>query len=403
MRVPQFAQTLRDVAKGGKEAFYKGRIAASIASTVQALGGWLTEEDLSDHLSRGGSEEVDPIAYHYAPQGEAGVELVEHPPNGQGLTALIALGLVDAMQEEGLVPDLSTLVPNSVEWLHVVIEALRLAFADARQYIADPAHTRVPVPELLSKPYLRRRVREHFDPQKASADVQHGSPEQSCDTVYFTVSDKWGNAASFINSVYTGFGSGIVAKDCGFALQNRGAGFMLHNSHPNCVAPSKRPYHTIIPAMVLRPRAGPDGGRELFMSYGVMGAWMQPQGHLQVLLNILHAHNTPQAALDAPRLCIGPGIPRGLGGPVDSRVWVEEGISDHVVEQLKQLGHDVRQLKGFTRSMFGRGQVIMRLRHSDLAPLAHGETASAGSEGHEPLVWAAGSDQRGDGQATAQV
>lgn len=176
-------------------------MAESIAETVQGLGGWLDVEDLADHLRRP-VDLVDPISYHYQPHASgAGVDLLEHPPNGQGLTALIALGLVDAMQELGLVPDLSTVPHNSAVWLHAIIEALRMAFADVRYFVCDPHHRTVPVEKLLSKDYLARRVREQFDPAKATVDVATGSPDESCDTVYFSVTDEQGNACSFINSV----------------------------------------------------------------------------------------------------------------------------------------------------------------------------------------------------------
>lgn len=200
IRLPELAQTFHALATGGKEGFYTGRIAESIAATVQSLGGWLTTEDLASHLTHG-PDLVEPIAYHYRPHSEGpGVDLVEHPPNGQGLTALIALGLIDAMQETGLVPDLSTVEHNSPVWLHAVIEALRLAFADVRYYVRDPHHGSVPIDKLLSKPYLTKRVSDHFNPSKASVDVKTGSPDQTCDTVYFSVADKHGNACSFINS-----------------------------------------------------------------------------------------------------------------------------------------------------------------------------------------------------------
>ncbi len=270
MRMPNLAQTFRELAEKGKDGFYRGRVAQSIVDVITSLGGYMTLEDLAAHADIG-TEEVTPIRYTYHHPADdkgdrqEGVTVYECPPNGQGLTALLALGILDELQNSGKVGDLSTMEHNSAEYLHPLIEALRLAFADTRWYVSDPAHGEPPVKELLSKEYLKTRV-ELFDASKATVDVQKGSPNKTCDTVYFSVTDKDGNACSFINSNYAGFGTCIIPKGCGFTLQNRGAGFMLIDGHPNCVAPSKRPYHTIIPGMATK-------GDELFLCYGVMGAF----------------------------------------------------------------------------------------------------------------------------------
>ncbi len=201
--------------------------------------------------------------------------------------------------------------------LHLQIEALRLAFADAHRYIADPAFQALPVEELLSKEYAARRSRL-VDLQKAVLNQVHGNPGSSVafpsgasDTVYFSVVDRWGNACSFINSNYMGFGTGIVPSGWGFSLQNRGCGFNLLPGHPNCLAPGKRPYHTIIPALATRSpekQADPSvEGQQLFACFGVMGGFMQPQGHLQVFLNLVQDGLDPQAALDRPRFCLEGG------------------------------------------------------------------------------------------------
>lgn len=195
------------------------------------------------------------------------------------------------------------------------------------------------------------------------------------DTVYFAATDSEGNGISFINSNYGGFGTCIIPKGCGFTLQNRGANFQLMEGHPNVIAPRKRPYHTIIPAMLTNPSDG-----SLNTVYGVMGGFMQPQGHLQVLLNMLVFNLTPQAALDAPRICIGAGMP-DEGKVLDRTVYVEDGITSEVAQELRKRGHNVKTVTGYGRGLFGRGQVIRK----------HEE------EGQ--IIYSAGSDLRGDGAA----
>lgn len=228
---------------------------------------------------------------------------------------------------------------------------------------------------MLSSTYLSERAKL-FNPQRASPIVNHGSPALNhSDTVYFAVTDQWGNGISFINSIYGGFGSGLIPAECGFALHNRGANFSLNPGHPNVFAPEKRPYHTIIPAMVTNP-----GDGSLNTVYGVMGGFMQPQGHVQVLLNMLAFKYNPQAALDAPRICIGAGTPE-MGKVLDQTVYLEEGISEQVALQLQQMGHRVETIKGWMRGMFGRGQII-RVHFED-----------------GQVVYSAGSDPRGDGAA----
>ncbi|KAJ3207487.1 hypothetical protein HDU67_007438 [Dinochytrium kinnereticum] len=365
MKMPTLARTFRAIAEEGKDGFYKGRIAEEIVGLIRSQGGVMTLEDLAAHHST----EIEPISYTY----QTGVEpttVHECPPNGQGITALIGLGLLEAMQTSGKVPALATLEHNGVEYLHALIEAMRIAFADAKYHVADPDVVHVPSKELLSKEYLTERA-TLFDPTHASIDVKEGSPANSSSTVYFSVVDGEGNACSFINSNYEGFGTAAIPKGCGFTLQNRGSNFVLKEGHPNCLAPRKRPYHTIIPAIATR-------GKDLYLSYGVMGGFMQPQGHVQVLLNMLHFNMDPQSALDAPRFCITPTP----GGVVD----IEEGIDEKVVDGLKALGHNVRVLKGHMRAQFGRGQIIEWRRD--------GESPSG-------FVLAAGSDPRGDGMAAA--
>ncbi|KIY50583.1 gamma-glutamyltranspeptidase [Fistulina hepatica ATCC 64428] len=374
--LPNLAATFKELIAHGKDGFYKGRIAESIVELIQSKGGVMELEDLASHSTT----IVEPIKYTYA----GDVTVYECPPNGQGITALIAIGVLEAMQVEKLIPPLSSMEHNSPEYLHALIEALRLAFADSQWYVTDPEAEHVPVKELLSKEYLTSRAKL-FDPLRTNPKVIHGNPVASTDTVYFSVTDQWGNACSFIQSNYTGFGTGAVPKGCGFTLQNRGSGFILDENHPNALKGGKRPYHTIIPALATR-------GDDLFLCYGVMGGFMQPQGHVQVLLNMLRGF-TPQAALDAPRFCISAGLPEvttGVGvsdaGDVNSEVYFEDGIPIETVKKLRAMGHDAKVVTGFERAMMGRGQIIQKL---------------ADKSGR--LVFAAGSDPRSDGQAAVQI
>jgi gamma-glutamyltranspeptidase/glutathione hydrolase len=335
-RNPGLARTLRSVAEGGKTVFYQGAIAEAIAATVQQAGGCLSEADLAAHTSTW----EEPISASYR-----GFQLWECPPNGQGLTALLAVNLLEGF-------DLAPLEPLSAERLHLEIEVLRLAFSDTRWFVSDPASTPIPLAELLSKEYAAQR-RQLIDPQRATLNQQHGSPLASSDTVYLSVMDGEGNACSFINSNYIGFGTGIVPAGWGFSLQNRGHNFSLNPGHPNALAPGKRPYHTIIPAMLTRQPVLPQVQGELLASFGVMGGFMQPQGHLQVVVGLIDDQLDPQAALDRPRFCIKDG---NSGGSVA----LEDGIPVKVMAQLANLGHPVVPVSGLGRAVFGRGQIILR-------------------------------------------
>jgi len=325
------ARTFRAVAQGGKDAYYKGDIGRAVAETVRKHGGAMTPEDLAAHESTW----VEPISTTYR-----GLRVWECPPNGQGITALIALNILEGFELKGQDP----LGPD--RW-HLVIEAMRLAFADTRWYVADPQVSKVPVTELLSKDYAAKR-RALLDPKKASADVRRGSPVAGSDTVYFCVVDGRGNACSFINSNYMGFGTGLVPAGWGFTLQNRGHNFSLDPAHPNSLAPRKRPYHTIIPGMLTRA----DGS--LYAPFGVMGGFMQPQGHVQVVVGLVDDGLDPQPALDRPRFCVQP-----VEGPV--RVQLETGLPASTSEELRRRGHAVAPgVSGYARVLFGRGQVIRR-------------------------------------------
>ena len=390
---PGLANTFRLLAEHGKKGFYEGPVGDAIIQVIKDLGGCLSHDDLKEHLAEG-SQEVDPISLRFRGQdignikseeangadlneGERGVEIWEHPPNGQGIVALMALGIIEELERTGKVRKFKEGEHNCAEYLHLVIEALRIAFADTNWWVADPDVEKVPTKQLISREYLAERAKL-FNPDKASDILDHGSPAHNhCDTVYFAITDSEGNGVSFINSTYTGFGTGIVPKGCGFTLQNRGANFDLNEGHPNAYAPRKRPYHTIIPAMVTNPK-----DNSLHSVYGVMGGFMQPQGHVQVLLNMLVFKHTPQNALDAPRLCIGAGTP-DQGEVLDRTVYLEEGINADVAEQLEKLGHKVKIMSGWGGGLFGRGQVIR----------CHVED--------NKLVYSAGSDPRADGAALA--
>lgn len=340
-RLPEQAESLRLIAESEGEAFYRGELARRIAAHAEAQGGLLTLEDLAAHAP----EWVEPLSVAHR-----GYRLWELPPNGQGVVALEALGLLDPLD---LGPELL-----AGRRLHLLIEALRVAFADAYAYVAEPSTAPVPAARLLDTGYLderRRLLTERRNPQVAAGRPGTG------DTVYLCTADRDGMMVSFIQSNYMGFGSGVVVPGTGIALQNRGACFTLEEGHPNQAGPAKRPFHTIIPAF-LTTEAG-----EPVAAFGVMGGDMQPQGHLQVLLNLLDHRLDPQAALDAPRVHLLP----------DGRVAVEPGIPLDAREELVRRGHTV--VKDPAPFGFGGGQIIWR-------------------DGEQEL-YVAGSDPRKDGLA----
>lgn len=348
---PGLARTLRAVAEAGPAAFYQGEIAQAISAAVQAAGGVLDEADLARHRSTWD----EPISTIYR-----GIRVWECPPNGQGLVALLALNILEGFA-------LGRQPPLGPRRLHLLAEALRLAFADAARFVADPAFAPAPLGQLLSPDYGSAR-RGQIDLGRAARRVGPGLGAAGSDTVYLTVVDGAGNACSFIQSNYMGFGTGIVPEGWGFSLQNRGHNFRLDPAHPNGLAPGKRPYHTIIPGMATRD----DGS--LFASFGVMGGFMQPQGHVQVLQALLDDGLDPQEALDRPRLCL-----------VEARrgwdLALEEGIPPRSAARLAAMGHRVRSITGHERALFGRGQVILRDPQSG-------------------VLWG-GSDPRADGYAGA--
>jgi gamma-glutamyltranspeptidase/glutathione hydrolase len=328
-RQPNLAASLRAIGEGGRDAFYKGPIADEIVRTSEANGGFFTHDDLARNTATWDT----PIHTSYR-----GYQVFECPPNGQGLTALLGLNILSGFE-------IGRYAPGSAEALHLEIEAMRLAFADAAAYIADPAHADVPTDYLLSDAYTRGR-RALVDPRRAGAQIGAGALPGGHDTVYLTVVDAQGNAVSFINSLYNGWGSAVVAGDTGICLQNRGACFVVDPAHPNCIAPGKRPYHTIIPCMVLR-------GDTLWSSFGVMGGFMQPQGHLQMLVNMLDFGMNPQEALDAPRFEL-------LNPYLDQNVVALEHDRE-TRAQLAAIGHRVSEEPH--SGGFGGGQIIVVDEH----------------------------------------
>ncbi len=322
VRLPALAQTLRTLAAGGPEAFYAGPIADDIVDTLRAAGGHMSAADLAAHRSAW----VTPVS---TPFGE--LEVWECPPNGQGLAALIAIGVARDL-------DLGS-TWGTADHVHYLVEAMAIGFSDARRWVADPDFTAIPVTSLLSEDHFARR-RSGISRRRAAPAAMDPAGD---DTVYVAVVDGDGNACSLINSNYMGFGSGIVAEETGIPLQNRGAGFIEEPGHPNQYAPAKRPYHTIIPALATR------GDGSLALCFGVMGGSMQPQGHLQVIANIVHFNMDPQRALDAPRFQLLP----------DGRVAMEPAFDRDLRRDLEARGHPLVPLEDTpSPGAFGGGQII---------------------------------------------
>ncbi len=342
---PDFARTLRLIAKGGPDVLYGGELGEAIVARVSELGGFLTLEDLRSHSV----DWVEPISVPYR-----GYRLHELPPNGQGIAALEILRLLEPF-------DLKAMGHNSVAYLHHLIEAKKLAYADLEYFVGDPGSMKVSPDDLLNDAFIDAR-RARLNPERAIERADPGTAITASETTYFTVADRHGNMVSFINSIASAFGSGVVVPGTGFALQNRGVGFSLEAGRANAVAPGRRPFHTIIPAFVTKTAA--DGREEPWLSYGVMGGYMQPQGHVQVLLNLVDFGMDLQQALDAARF-------NHLDG---NRVAIEPVVPLEVRRQLEAMGHVLADPEGV---FFGGAQAIMRLARG----------------------WAAASEPRMDGMA----
>ena len=345
-----YARTLRSIASGGTRVFYDGTLGAKVVSRVHELGGFLTMEDLRKNQPAW----VTPISVDFK-----GYRVWELPPNNQGIATLEMLKMLEPY-------DLLALGHNSSAYLHLLIEAKKLAYADLARYVGDADHLTVPPNHLLSDQFIAER-RSHIDRAHAATRVDPGPALTSSETIYLTVADSAGNMVSFINSLFDEFGSGVVVPGTGFALHDRGAGFTLEAGLPNMVAPGKRPFHTLIPGFVTRPSSQPqaDGrGDEPWMSFGLMGGAMQAQGHVQFLLNLLVFGMNVQQSMDAARF-------RHLEG---TRVVLEAPIADSVRAALTALGHEVTTMRG---QPFGGSQAIIKL----------------------PRGYMAGSDPRKDGYA----
>ncbi len=320
VRNPDLARSLRAICSAGRDAFYRGEISERILACAGKVDGLISLEDLESHRSTWD----DPVSIDYR-----GYDIWELPPNGQGIAALQMLGILEGF-------DVSSMTRDSAELLHLQIEAKKRAYEDRAHYYADPGFADVPVDELISKPYATRR-RKQILQSRAALRVPAGDPRlQTGDTVYLTAVDSERNAVSLIQSIYCNFGSEIVPPGTGFAMQNRGSLFHLDASHPNSLEPGKRPFHTIIPAFVTRD------GNPLF-SFGVMGGDMQPQGHVQILLNRLDFGMDVQAAGDALRWRHGgSSTPTGDAMSDGGTVWLERGFSQASIDGLRAKGHQVQ-------------------------------------------------------------
>jgi gamma-glutamyltranspeptidase/glutathione hydrolase len=352
-RNPRLADTYEKIAKGGRDAFYKGEIARRIAAYMKEQGGFLAYEDLSAHKS----EWVDPVSADYR-----GYTVWELPPNGQGIAALQILNILEGY-------DIAAMGLDSAEYVHTFVEAKKLAFEDRARYYADPAFVDVPVDYLVSQRYADAR-RKLIDPEKASLELPAGDDSlRPGDTIYLTVADESGMMVSLIQSNYRGMGSGMTPGGLGFILQDRGELFSLDPAHPNVYAPGKRPFHTIIPAFVTRDR-------KPWLSFGVMGGGMQPQGHAQILVNLVDFGMNLQEAGDAPRIRHdGSSEPTGEVMSDGGTVYLESGFGEATRAGLEKRGHRLAPGDGG----FGGYQAIRR--------------------DHEQGVYAGASESRKDGHA----
>ena len=339
---PRLADTLQKIADGGRDAFYKGDIARTIDTYFKANGGFLSYEDMAAHHG----EWVEPVSTNYR-----GYDVWELPPNGQGIAALQMLNVLEGY-------DFSKIPFGSPEHVHLLVEAKKLAFADRARWYADPAFQPAPVARLISKPYARERARL-ISPDKVLREVQPGTPKEleEGDTIYLTVADKDGMMVSLIQSNYRGMGSGMAPTGLGFILQDRGEMFVLNGCegatpHPNCYAPGKRPFQTIIPAFITR-------NGQPWVSFGVMGGAMQPQGHVQIVMNLVDFGMTLQEAGDAPRIQHD-GSTEPVGSATAMRdggvVQLESGFPYETVRALMDKGHHIEWALG----PYGGYQAIKR-------------------------------------------
>jgi gamma-glutamyltranspeptidase/glutathione hydrolase len=349
---PDIAEALTLIADNGRDAFYRGEIAQAIVSTSAAFGGTMQLDDLADFSA----EWVEPVSTDYR-----GWKIYELPPNGQGMAALEMLNIMSTSQ-----PDAGG--PQGTVELHKKIEAMKLAYADLYRYNADPRFTKVPVQGLLSKTYAAQRA-ALINPNKANCDPGPGSPAMS-DTVYLAAVDKEGNIASLIQSNYAGFGSGIVVNGMGFALQNRGALFVLDPKHPNALQPRKRPFHTIIPAFMEQG--------DLHIGFGIMGGPNQPLAHAQFVSNLVDYGMNIQAAVEAPRFTV-------TGNTISCDLLIESRIKPEVVQALRDKGHNLTVHKEYT-ALMGRGQAVMHNSKTGMNSAASDPRADGVAEPEPPDI-----------------
>ena len=345
---PYLASTLEKIARGGRDAFYKGEIAQTIDAFMKKNGGFITAKDLADHTSNW----VDPLSTNYR-----GYDVWELPPNGQGIATLQMLNILEAY-------DFSKIPYDSPERIHLFTEAKKLVYEDRAKYYADPEFAKIPVKALISKEYAAER-RKLINEHKAAKTIDAGNPAlKDGDTIYMTVADSEGNMVSLIQSNYRGFGSGMVPDGLGFMFQNRGEMYSLKEGENNTYAPHKRPFHTIIPAFVTKD------GRP-FMSFGVMGGSFQPLGHTQIIMNMVDYGMNPQEAGDAPRVDHqGSSEPTGEGLEAGGGyITLESGYSYETIRGLMKMGHSVRWALG----AYGGYQAIM---FDSKQKIYHGATES---------------------------
>jgi len=331
---PALARTLRLIAENGRDAFYEGAIAKTIDAFMRKHGGFIRYDDLATHSS----DWVEPVSTDYR-----GYEVWELPPNGQGIAVLQMLNILEGY-------DIGSMGFDSPDYLHLLVEAKKLAFEDRARFYGDPTFNKLPVEQLISKKYAAER-RALIDPSQAALTFSSGHPfAETGDTIYLTTADAAGNMVSLIQSNYSGHGSGMTPPTLGFCFQNRGALFTLTEDHVNTYLPRKRPFHTIIPAFVTK-------NDQPFMSFGVMGGAMQPQGHVQILVNMIDFGMNTQEAGDAHRLRhVGSSQPTGERMNDGGSVYVEPGFSSETVAALKAKGHTVT----ITTGMYGGYQAIRR-------------------------------------------
>jgi len=379
------ANTFRRVGmNGAKQGFYCGVIAARIEEAVREFGGVLDLQDLSSHKTA----DESPISHVFR-----GVRVYQTPPPSHGVAVLVALAMLEKLQAKLGIDKESYRGRGDEYEAHLMIECMRLSFADALEYVSDPRTNPVPIEVLLSDAFITSRLDLIGDRAISNLTCGDLTPFATSDTVYFCCTDQEGNACSFINSNYMGFGTGIVPKGCGFTLHNRGYNFNLLPEHANCVGPSKRPYHTIIPGLSTY-----EDDQSLHAVFGNMGGFMQPMGHLQLLRNLVDYSMDPQLSVDAPRWYLKPtGLTQTCEDMRTSSVQLEYGYGgsqdgskdsndygQRVASLLRLRGHEVDELVcDDARTLYGRAQVILRHRPSN--------------------VFIAGSDPRADGCAIPQV